>query len=151
MTTRVKYQIEVYDVTASSGYKSASNAITPQFESVGDGDCLKYFMDNRYPDSLPATDGSDKLTAEDISSVFNRKTFADVDAAKTAIISNALATAISSNCSTINYSLDSNNLILDCYFADSTKQGNLLTALLATNENQTTWSKEPGAVWSTID
>ena len=91
------------------------------------------------------------MTAEDQSAVFNRKTYADVDAAKTAIISDSFATVISNNCSTINYTLDSNNLILDCYFENTTKQGNLLTALCAVNDTQTTWSKEPGAVWSTID
>lgn len=152
MTTRVKYQIEVYDVTASSGYKSGSNAVTREDEeAVTDGDCLTYFVNNKYPDPLPATNGTDKLTAEDQSAVFNRKTYADVDAAKTAIISDSFATIISNNCSTINYTLDSNNLILDCYFENTTKQGNLLTALCAVNDTQTTWSKEPGAVWSTID
>ena len=153
MTTRVKYQIEVYDVTASSGYKSGSNAVTREDEeAVTDGDCLTYFVNNKYPDPLPATNGTDKLTAEDQSAVFNRKTYADVDAAKSAIINSGLATAISNNCAAITYTLDSNNLILDCTFADDTKRGNMITALhVMTDSTSIGWSAEAGAVMSTID
>ena len=146
-TSRTKYQIEVYDITAASGYKSGSNAISPTFEDLGltDADCTTYFDANKYPDPLPATDGTDPLTAEDLSAVFNRKTFADVDAAKTAIISSDLATAIATNCSTVSYSLVSNNLIIDCIHADDTK-----SAAMATAMNASGWSSEAGAVYSTI-
>ena len=157
-TSRVKYQIEVYDITAASGYKSASNAIdhgrtdnddrpavTPlaTWLAVNDADATNYFTHNKYPSPLPS--GTDALTAEDLSAVFNRKTFADVDAAKTAIISSDLATAISTNCSTVSYSLDSNNLIIDCIHADDTK-----SAAMATAMNASGWSSEAGAVYSTI-
>ena len=150
MSTRVKYQIEVYDITAASGYKSASSAITPVDDNgdavtVTDTDCANYFTNNKYPDTLPATDGTDALTAEDLSAVFARKTFADVEAAKTAIISSDLATAIAANCKSIAYTLSSNNLILDCYHADDTKETNMATAM-----NASGWSSEAGAVYSTI-
>ena len=150
MITRVKYQIEVYDITAASGYKSASSAITPVNDddtpvTLTDTDCTNYFANNKYPNPLPATDGTDALTAEDLSAVFNKKTFADVDAAKTAIISSDLATAISTNCSTVSYSLDSNNLIIDCIHADDTKRAAMATAM-----NASGWSSEAGAVYSTI-
>ena len=149
-TTRVKYQIEVYDITAASGYKSGSSAITP-VDNNGDSTdlldlhCVTYFGVNKYPSDLPDPDGTDALTAEDLSAVFNKKTFADVDAAKSAIISSDLATAIAANCSAINYTLSSNNLILDCYFANATKQGNMVTAMVADG-----WSSEAGAVYSNI-
>ena len=148
MITRVKYQIEVYDITAASGYKSASSAITPVNDddtpvTLTDTDCTNYFANNKYPNPLPS--GKDPLTAEDLSAVFNKKTFADVDAAKTAIISSDLATAISTNCSTVSYSLDSNNLIIDCIHADDTK-----SAAMATAMNASGWSSEAGAVYSTI-
>jgi hypothetical protein len=145
-TSRTKYQIEVYDITAASGYKSGSNAISPTFEDLGltDADCTTYFDANKYPDPLPATDGTDPLTAEDLSAVFNRKTFADVDAAKSAIISSDLATAISTNCSTVSYSLDSNNLVIDCIHADDDKNAAMKLAMDADG-----WSSEAGAVYST--
>jgi len=149
-TSRVKYQIEVYDITVASGYKSASSAITAKDEDnnstavgVGDAHCSNHFHSNKYPSPLPS--GTDPLTAEDLSAVFNRKTFADVDAAKTAIISSDLATAIATNCSTVSYSLDSNNLIIDCIHADDTK-----SAAMATAMNASGWSSEAGAVYSTI-
>ena len=157
-TSRVKYQIEVYDITAASGYKSASNAITsPRTDNddrpastplatwlaVNDADMTNYFTHNKYPSPLPS--GTDALTAEDLSAVFNKKTFADVDAAKTAIISSDLATAIATNCSTVSYSLVSNNLIIDCIHADDTKSAAMGTAM-----NASGWSSEAGAVYSTI-
>ena len=113
--------------------------------TITDDDCAGYFAGSKYPSTLPATDGTDQLTAEDLSAVFNKKTFADVDAAKSAIISSDLATAIAANCSAINYTLSSNNLILDCYFANATKQGNMVTAMVADG-----WSSEAGAVYSNI-
>ena len=157
-TSRVKYQIEVYDITVATGYKTSSNAIntgrtdnddrpatTPlaTWLAMKDSDASTYFVENKYPSPLPS--GTDALTAEDLSAVFNKKTFADVDAAKTAIISSDLATAISTNCSTVSYSLDSNNLIIDCIHADDTK-----SAAMATAMNASGWSSEAGAVYSTI-
>ena len=149
-TSRTKYQIEVYDITPASGYKSASSAITPtdvnnNAVTLTDTHCTNYFDANKYPDPLPATDGTDALTAEDLSAVFAKKTFSDVDAAKSAIISSDLATAIAANCESIAYTLSSNNLILDCYHADSTK-----SAAMATAMNASGWSSEAGAVYSTI-
>ena len=61
-TSRVKYQIEVYDITVASGYKSASNAIdhgrTDNDErttgselatwlAVNDADATNYFTHNK--------------------------------------------------------------------------------------------------------
>jgi len=153
--SRVKFKIEVYDITAASGYKSGSNAISPTYEDLGltDADCEVHFISARYDhDNLPAPDGTDALTAEDLSAVFARKTYADVDAAKSAIINSGLATAISNNCAAITYTLDSNNLILDCKFADDTKRGNMITALhVMTDSTSIGWSAEAGAVMSTID
>ena len=152
--SRVKFKIEVYDITAASGYKSGSNAIDPAFDdTLTDTDCKVHFIGARYDyDNLPASDGTDALTAEDLSAVFNRKTYADVDAAKSAIINSGLATAISNNCAAITYTLDSNNLILDCTFADDTKRGNVITALtVMTDSTSIGWSAEAGAVMSTID
>ena len=50
---RTKYQIEVYDITAASGYKSASSAITAVDEddnptTVADIHCTNYFDAKRY-------------------------------------------------------------------------------------------------------
>ena len=160
--SRVKFKIEVYNITAASGYKSGSNAISPTVtddsenegdaRAVTDADCEVHFIGARYDyDNMPATDGTDALTAVDLSAVFNRKTYADVDAAKSAIINSGLATAISNNCAAITYTLDSNNLILDCTFADDTKRGNMITALhVMTDSTSIGWSAEPGAVMSTI-
>ena len=151
--SRVKFKIEVYNITAASGYKSGSNAIDPAFDdTLADADFKVHFIGARYGyDNLPASDGTDALTAEDLSAVFNRKTYADVDAAKSAIINSGLATAISNNCAAITYTLDSNNLILDCTFADDTKRGNMITALhVMTDSTSIGWSAEPGAVMSTI-
>ena len=85
--SRVKFKIEVYDITAASGYKSGSNAIDPAFDdTLTDTDCKVHFIGARYDyDNLPDPDGTDALTAEDLSAVFNRKTYADVDAAKSAM------------------------------------------------------------------
>ena len=76
--------------------------------------------------------------------MFNKKTFADVDAAKSAIISSGLATAISTNCRTVSYSLDSNNLVIDCIHADDDKNTAMKLAMDADG-----WSSEAGAVYST--
>ena len=152
--SRVKFKIEVYDITAASGYKSGSNAISPTYDDEGltDNDCEVHFISARYDyDNLPASGGTDALTAVDISAVFARKTYSDVDAAKSAIINSGLATAISNNCAAITYTIDSNNLILDCTFADDTKRGNMITALhVMTDSTSIGWSAEPGAVMSTI-
>ena len=93
-TSRVKYQIEVYDITAASGYKSASSAISPVDEdnnavTLTDAHCSNHFQGNKYPSSMPT--GTDALTAEDLSAVFARKTYSDVDDTKSA----AMATAMS--------------------------------------------------------
>jgi len=147
-SSRVVYTIAVYDITAASGYKSGSGAVADGAAdgyTITDDDCAVYFAGSKYPSTLPATDGTDALTAEDLSAVFARKTYSDVDAAKTAIISSDLATAISTNCSTVSYSLDSNNLIIDCIHADDTK-----SAAMATAMNASGWSSEAGAVYSTI-
>ena len=153
--SRVKFKIEVYDITAASGYKSGSNDISPAFEDLGltDADCKVHFISARYDyDNLPASDGTDALTAVDLSAVFARKTYADVDAAKSAIINSGLATAISNNCAAITYTLDSNNLILDCKFENATKESNMITALhVMTDSTSIGWSAEAGAVMSTID
>jgi len=157
--SRVKFKIEVYDITVASGYIAGSNAINPtdidtgDARSVTDSDCEIHFISARYDyDNLPASDGTDALTAVDISAVFARKTYSDVDAAKSAIINSGLATAISNNCAAITYTIDSNNLILDCTFADDTKRGNMITALhVMTDSTSIGWSAEPGAVMSTID
>ena len=121
-------------------------------DTLTDTDCKVHFIGARYDyDNLPDPDGTDALTAEDLSAVFNRKTYADVDAAKSAIINSGLATAISNNCAAITYTLDSNNLILDCTFADDTKRGNMITALhVMTDSTSIGWSAEAGAVMSTI-
>ena len=150
-SSRVKYKIEVYDITAASGYKSASSALVYVNDdnsaiAVTDSHCTDYFLDNKYNhDNLPAADSGIALTAEDLSTVFVKKTFADVNAAKTAIISSNLATAISTNCSTVAYTLTTNNLILDCIHADDTKNSNMRNAIDANG-----WSSELGAVYSTI-
>jgi len=154
MASRVKYKIEVYNVTAASGYKESSGVLgtggvvgrdddTGNDIALTDANCSDYFIANKYPDPLPS--GTNSLTAEDLSAVFNKKTFGDVNAAKTAIISSDLATAIAENCSSINYTLVSNNLILDCYHADSTKESNMAAAMDASG-----WSSEAGAVYSTL-
>jgi len=154
MASRVKYKIEVYNVTAASGYKESSGVLgtgavigleddSGDEIALTDANCVNYFSQNKYPDPLPS--GTNSLTAEDLSAVFNKKTFADVDAAKTAIISSDLATAIAANCSSIDYTLVSNNLILDCYHADSTKESNMAAAMDASG-----WSSEAGAVYSTL-
>ena len=146
-SSRVVYKIAVYDITAASGYKSGSGVVADGAAdgyTITDDDCAVYFAGSKYPSTLPATDGTDALTAEDLSAVFNRKTFADVDAAKTAIISSDLATAISTNCSTVSYSLDSNNLVIDCIHADDDKNAAMKLAMDADG-----WSSEAGAVYST--
>ena len=150
--SRLKFKIEVYDITAASGYKSDSNAITlAEGESLSDAHCLTHFMGNKYPSTLPDPAGTVALTAEDLSAVFNRKTYADVDAAKSAIINTGLATAISNNCAAITYTLESNNLILDCTFDDDTKQGNMIDALhVMTDATSIGWSAEPGSFMSHI-
>ena len=68
-TSRVKYQIEVYDITVATGYKTSSNAIntgrtdnddrpatTPlaTWLAMRDSDASTHFTINKYPSSLPS-------------------------------------------------------------------------------------------------
>jgi hypothetical protein len=145
-SSRVVYTIAVYDITAASGYKSGSGAVADEAAdgyTITDDDCAGYFAAAKYEDST-APDGTTALSAADLTSVFNKKTFADVDAAKSAIISSGLATAISTNCRTVSYSLDSNNLVIDCIHADDDKNTAMKLAMDADG-----WSSEAGAVYST--
>jgi len=119
MRTRIKIKVEAYDTTAATGYKTGIT-LPEEDLPITDQICEDAFNQNRYS-SLPAVDSATGLTAADQSSMFTRISYASVDEAKTALLSSTVNTAIASYVDgTPTYSLDSGNLIMDCYFTDET-------------------------------
>lgn len=138
VTNVVKYKIEVYDITAASGYVSGlAEGVTATNDN-----CIELFDHSKYA-SLPS--GADALTAANLESKFNRKRYTDVNTAKTAIISDTLASAITAQTHKVEYALSNGDLVITAYFDASSKATTLATAI-----NADGWSKERGAVLSTI-
>lgn len=116
MRTRIKIKVEAYDITAATGYKTGITL--EEGDTVNDVRCEESFKNNMYS-SLPAVDGIVGLTAADQSSMFTKISYASVDEAKTALLSDTVNTATTNYVDgTPTYSLDSGNLIMDCYFAN---------------------------------
>lgn len=139
VTNVVKYKIEVYDITAASGYVSGlADGVT-----ATDDNCIELFDHSKYA-SLPSGAG-EYLTAANLETKFNRKRYTDVNTAKTAIISDTLASAITAQTYKVEYALSNGDLTITCYFDASSKETTLATAI-----NADGWSKERGAVLSTI-
>ena len=139
ITNVVKYKIEVYDITAASGYVSGLQ----EGVSATNDNCIELFDHSKYS-SLPSGAG-ENLTAANIEDKFNRKKYTDVNTAKTAIISDALASAITAQCNKVEYALNNGDLTITCYFDAPSKETTLATAMHTDG-----WSKERGAVLSTI-
>tara|TARA_E500000318_G_scaffold374_1_gene457 strand:+ start:2849 stop:3274 length:426 start_codon:yes stop_codon:yes gene_type:complete len=138
VTNVVKYKIEVYDITAASGYVSGlAEGVT-----ATDDNCVELFDTSKYA-SLPS--GTQPLTAVNLETKFNRKRYTDVNTAKTAIISDTLASAITAQTHKVEYALSNGDLTITAYFDASSKATTLATAI-----NADGWSKERGAVLSTI-
>ena len=139
VTNVVKYKIEVYDITAASGYVSGlAEGVTATNDN-----CIELFDHSKYA-SLPGGAG-ENLTAANLESKFNRKRYTDVNTAKTAIISDTLASAITAQTHKVEYALSNGDLVITAYFDASSKATTLATAI-----NADGWSKERGAVLSTI-
>ena len=134
MRTRIKIKVEAYDITAATGYKTGIPANeTPEDGIITDEVCQNHFKANMY-DSLPAVDSTTGLTAADQSSTFTRISYASVDAAKTALLSDTVNTATTNYVDgTPTYSLDSGNLIMDCYFANEANLKAWSQAVVATD------------------
>ena len=139
ITNVVKYKIEVYDITAASGYVSGLQ----EGVSATNDNCIELFDHSKYS-SLPSGAG-ENLTAVNLEDKFNRKKYTDVNTAKTAIISDALASAITAQCNKVEYALNNGDLTITCYFDAPSKETTLATAMHTDG-----WSKERGAVLSTI-
>ena len=133
MTTRIKIKVEAYDISAS-GYKTG---MTDNSNNAGDGVGItddnrsNWFKTIAYT-SLPNESGTDPITGNDISANFTKASYSSVDDAKTALLSATINTAISNNVQgTPTYSLDSGNLVMECYFADETKLKSFSSAVIA--------------------
>lgn len=147
MTKHIKIKIEAYDVS-QSGYKTG---MTDNSGNPGDGtgitnDNISVWFKTIAYSSLPSASGTDPITGNDLSANFTKTSYSSVDDAKTALLSSTINTAISDNVQgTPTYSLDSGNLVMDCYFADETKLKSFSSALI----NFGAW-KIDGAVVSHI-
>jgi hypothetical protein len=112
MRTKIKIKVENYDITAATGYKTGLDG------TIDDAACKNAFDQNAYT-SLPAPDSNNPMVAADQSSMFTKISYASVDEAKTALLSDTINTAISNYVDgTPAYSLESGNLIMDCYFTN---------------------------------
>lgn len=116
MRTKIKIKVEAYDITAATGYKTGITL--EDGDTINDTMCQNKFQNDMYS-SLPAVDSTTGLTAADQSSTFTKISYASVDEAKTALLSDTVNTATTNYVDgTPTYSLDSGNLIIECYFAD---------------------------------
>jgi len=121
MTTKIKVKVEAYDITQATGYITG---LTDNEGNAGDGvgitdeNLSDWFKTIAYS-SLPSPTGTDPLISNDLSSNFNKISYASVDEAKTALLSDTVNTATTNYVQgTPTYSLDSGNLIVECFFAD---------------------------------
>jgi hypothetical protein len=142
-------EITVYDITAASGYKTG---LTGDWDSgsssnvVTDTVCEMHFKENQY-ESLPDKTGTATLTAKDLSSVFNYKSYADADAAKSAVLNDAYVSWISDNTVSANYTWNSGKLKIDMMFADQSAYD---TFLAGVKDNNKRTFKFTGPVVSTV-
>lgn len=142
-------EITVYDITAATGYKAGLtgdwNAELGQ-EVVTDIQCEQYFLTNRYS-SLPSKTGTDSLSAADLTSVFNYKTYADVNAAKSAVLADDYVSWIESNTDSVSYSWSNGKLKIDMMFADQSAYDTYLTGIKDNNKRS---FKFTGPVTATV-
>ena len=141
MTTKIKYKIDFYDITPETGYVSG----LAEGVVVNSENCNNLWNAKGQYSSHPAVDGTDPITAPDLSAYFNKKNYTNVEDAKSAIITSELATAISTHCSKINYSLSSGSLVLECYLADKVLNAHTIGSIMDTES-----FKRTGAIYSTI-
>ena len=139
MTTKIKYKIDFYDITPETGYVSG----LAEGVVVNSENCNNLWNAVGQYSSLPAVDGTDPITAPDLSAYFNKKNYTNVEDAKSAIITSELATAISTHCSSINYSLSSGSLVLECYHADNSLKTSIANVMASDS------FKNRGALYST--
>ena len=130
MATKRKYieEIAVYNITAATGYKG-SVIEAP----VNDDKCLAYFKGNEYS-TLPDINSTDPLTANDLSAVFNYKSYANADAAKAGVLATDYISWIDSNTESATYSWNNGKLKITLIFADQSNYDTWLTGLKSNNK-----------------
>ena len=143
MVNKRKYieEITVYDITTSTGYKGGIDTI------INDTDSRWYFLSNCYS-SKPNIDSIDPLTANDLSAVFNYKSYANADAAKAGVLATDYISWIDSNTESATYSWNNGKLKITLIFAD---QSNCDTWLTGVKSNNKRTFLEAGASVSTVN
>ena len=114
-----------YDISLATGYKGG---LTNPDGAVDDSFLQDWFYSNIYP-SLPSQDGTDPLTAADLSGTFNYKSYADADTAKTAMLSDETINWIGSNAESAQYTWNAGQLKIDMMFTDQTAYDAYLTGI----------------------
>jgi hypothetical protein len=134
-------ELEVFGTT-SADYIVSSNAITGTGTggAVTNLDVLNYFEENNY-NSKPNPDytipGHGKLAGADLSSVLAKKTWADVNAMKSAVLSDSYISTINTYASTAEYYLTiENKLQIKLFFDTETARNNWLNAVKARPSDQ---------------
>jgi hypothetical protein len=144
MPARTKYieELTVYNITALTGYKG-SEIEAP----VTDEKCLNYFNNNMYS-SLPDKNSSDPLSANDLSAIFNYKSYANADAAKAGVLSADYISWIDSNAESATYSWNNGKLKISLLFADTSNSNTFFNGIK--NDNKRTFL-EAGTAVSTVN
>jgi hypothetical protein len=144
MANKKKYveEIAVYDITAATGYKG-SVIEAP----LTDEKCVNYFITNRYS-TLPDINSTNPLTANDLSAVFNYKSYANADAAKAGVLSTDYISWIDANTESASYEWNNGKLKITLIFAD---QSNNDTWLAGVKNNNKRTFLETGTVVSTVN
>lgn len=130
MKRRYVEEITVYDITFATGYKDGS---IPEFQNDADNvdeQLENYFVNNRYnQDSLPDVNSTNGLSAQDISNVFNYKSYSNAEEAKNAVLADTYVSWINDNAESVNYTWASGKLKVDIMFADQTAYDTWLTGV----------------------
>jgi hypothetical protein len=145
-------ELEVYGIQATD-YKPESLAITGTGVggAITDGDTHDYFTANKYT-SKPSLDysvpGHGKLIGVDLSAVLAKKSWADVNAMKTAVLSDNYISIINTHSSKAEYYLTSNNkLQIKLFFSTEANRNAWLDAVKNRPSDQ---FKELGTVVTTL-
>lgn len=148
MKRRYVEEITVYDITFATGYKDGSIAGFANDADNVDTQLENYFTNNRYnQDSLPDVNSTNQLSAQDLSSVFNYKSYSNADEAKNAVLADTYVSWITDNAESVNYTWTSGKLKIDIMFADQTAYDTWLTGVKTNNKRS--W-KFTGPVVSTV-
>jgi hypothetical protein len=155
MATKRKYieEITVYDISAATGYKgSGLTGINADGDEVAieiptDEKCQNYFTSKIYS-SLPSVDSEAPLTANDLSTIFNYKSYANADAAKAGVLSTDYISWIDSNTESASYEWSNGKLKITLFFADQSNYDTWLTGVKINNKRT---FLETGVTVSTVN